>query len=90
MSYQVVWLDDAFADLWNVWQTSTKSERPSVIQAAKEFDVLAEHNPRHIGESRMSPQRIVFHGPLIITFEVNEREKQVIVQGVRHIQTSKP
>jgi hypothetical protein len=68
MSYRVVWLPDAEAELTSIWLAS--SERDAVNAAASQLDALIRLKPTEVGESRSQGRRIIFVRPLAAIYRV--------------------
>jgi hypothetical protein len=66
------------ADIW-----LAAADRTAVTQASAWLEQRLALQPLVLGESRASSvQRVAFHPPLGIEFEVIEDDKRVVVQGV--------
>ena len=80
MSYTVIWLESAEAELTELWLNA--SNRDQVTSAASEIDVRLRTNPEIEGESRSGERRILLVAPLGVTFEVNPEDRLVRVLEV--------
>jgi hypothetical protein len=80
MKYQILWDSTAEDELTAIWLAA--ADRTAVTRASAWLDLRLAIHPLELGESRASSvQRVAFHPPLGIEFEVIEDDKRVIVQG---------
>jgi hypothetical protein len=74
MKYEVLWDEQAEADLAAVWLAS--ADRQAVGRTATWFDYQLARSPLQLGESRKSTvHRLAFYAPLGIELEVIEDDK---------------
>lgn len=71
-------MDSAERELAEVWLTATN--RAVVTAAARSIDQLLKTSPESAGEAREGSRRILFSGPLAVTFEpsINDRVVRVL------------
>ena len=80
--FTVRWVRTALSELASLWVQSESAERAAITAATREIDRQLQHNPDLCGESRSKGQRILFVGPLGITFRVNRQRSEVRVLHV--------
>lgn len=78
MTFTVAWVDSAERELAEVWLTATN--RAVVTAAARSIDQRLRTSPESAGEAREGSRRILFSGPLAVTFEpsINDRVVRVL------------
>jgi len=81
--YTVVWKPDAEEDLASLWIAA--EDRAAITAAADRIDPLLRTDPDGVGESRSGNARIMFLGPLAITFRIVDEDRLVQVLSVRVI-----
>lgn len=62
------WHDGALDELADIWVAATPEERDKIEAAVKQMNDLLRRSPGDAGESRAGNQRVVFQGPLVVTF----------------------
>jgi hypothetical protein len=77
--FEVVWRQTALDHLASAWMRADSAMRQDITQATQEIDRQLKANPRELGESRASGQRIFFHPPLGVAFEVDVEHSLVRV-----------
>ena len=80
MTFTVVWLDSAASELADAWLTA--KDRAVVTAAARNIDQRLKDSPESAGEAREEIRRILFAGPLAVTFEVSINDRLVRVLDV--------
>lgn len=80
MTWQVIWVRKAEAELTRLWLHSADRERLST--AADELDRLLKRDPLAIGESREQNDRVAHVAPLGIEFRVYADDVRVEVLHV--------
>jgi hypothetical protein len=80
MTFTVVWLDSAASELAVAWLTA--KDRAVVTAAARNIDQRLRDSPESAGEAREGIRRILFAGPLAVTFEVSINDRLVRVLDV--------
>jgi hypothetical protein len=81
MSFTVVWKPAAERELAELWLAS--STRQEIRAAADSIDLQLARDPSNFGEEREGNQRIAIVVPLVVEFEVREKDRMVSVQAVR-------
>jgi hypothetical protein len=78
VTFTVVWLDSAASELAEAWLTA--NNRAVVTAAARNIDQRLRTSPESAGEAREGSRRILFSGPLAVTFEpsINDRVVRVL------------
>jgi len=77
MNYSVEWADAAEQQLAKVW--SDAKDKPAVNDAVDEIDRRLGRDPHSQGESRSGHKRILFMGPLVVLFYIDEKKREVTV-----------
>ena len=77
MKFQVVWLPDSEAEFTRLWLGGR--DREALQEAATRIDEQLASDPWNAGESRSGNERIVFNGPLAVSFAVIASEQEVRV-----------
>jgi len=79
--FTVIWRPSALNDLATAWVSS--GDRRMVTEAAERVDRLLSQKPGDQGESRPLNRRIMFERPLVVTYEILEADRTVVILGVR-------
>lgn len=77
--FQVVWDPNALDELAAAWLRADSTVRQAITDAVQAIDHQLESFPDQQGESRADNQRILFHAPLGIVFEVDVQSHLVWV-----------
>jgi plasmid stabilization system protein ParE len=85
MRYTVIWKPTAERQLTRIWLDA--EDRNAVRAAADEVDHQLADNPSEVGESRSGTLRVVFHGPLLISFHARHEDRLVYVVRVCRIRS---
>ena len=85
MNFTVIWFPQAEDDLTTAWLDSDRATRRAITAATNYIDRLLRANPLDVGEGREGIDRIVFHSPLAMVFEVLEDDRLVRVREVWRI-----
>lgn len=80
MTYTVIWVPAALAQLAALWNAATN--RDAVTKASHRIDRLLEVDPETAGEERPPSRRILFDPPLGVIFEVDLTAREVRVLSV--------
>jgi len=83
--YRVEWVDSAFDELANIWLSADEQSRTAITVAADSLEQQLKQEPHSIGESRDRGRRVCFAGPLVVTYEVQDRLRLVTVLHVRRL-----
>jgi hypothetical protein len=67
----------AMTPLRETWEIATDRLRKAILLASHRIDRQLYKNPHKRGESRDGRTRILFQGPLAVTFEVDDTNKVV-------------
>ncbi len=81
--FRVRWEERALRELTDLWTRADSMRRQAITGAAHHIDEKLRRRAADVGESRGSRQRILFVGPLVITFRVEEDEATASVLTVR-------
>jgi hypothetical protein len=81
MKYTVVTTTFAEYQLATIWLRAI--DRQYVTNAFDRIDSLLKNDPEKLGEPRPDGFRSLMVHPLIVTFEVNQDDRKVIVRSVR-------
>lgn len=77
MSFQVLWKPTAERALATLWTDSP--DRDAVADAADAIDRLLRDRPHDQGESRGGATRVMFEGPLGVSFDIDDGARTVHV-----------
>lgn len=80
MNYTVAWIGEAEEELAAMWVNAV--DRSVIAEAADSLDNQLARNPAAIGESRPNAQRIAYHLPLGIRFQILDDDRLVRVLAV--------
>ena len=80
MRFTVTWHPRAEQQLGELWLRSPN--RQQFAEAADAIDVMIAENPLAVGESRVGIARVLFVGPLAVTYDVFEADRRVVVLSV--------
>jgi hypothetical protein len=88
VKFTVVWKRNAENELAAIWLSEPSEGRRRVVNAARLVDRTLRFNPETVGESRSERRRVEFFGPLLVTFEVREPDRIVLVLSVHRVPDS--
>jgi hypothetical protein len=80
MTYTVIWIKSALAELAELWNNA--SDRQDVSNAANRIDLILRSNPYGHSESREENLRILLEPPLVVLFEISDADRMVTVRAV--------
>lgn len=77
MTYTVVWQASAEAELVRLWIAA--ADRGVISAAANEIDRALRRNPAQSGESRDANARILVVPPQVVSYEIREQDRLVVI-----------
>ncbi len=84
MKWTVIYRPDAADDLATIWLNA--SDRQAIADAANSIDKQLGTGPLTAGESRDGTSRILCEGPLVVFFDVDEKDRTATVWAVVHLE----
>ena len=81
MTYQVIWTEQALAELNEIWDTAFDKE--GIENTATRIDIELTYRPLEAGESRRPGTRVLVKQPLVVYFQIHSRLPEVLVVRVR-------
>jgi hypothetical protein len=87
--YRVTWLDSVTLELLRATARANSPLRDRILEAMSEIETLLQNDPDTAGESRGPRRRVLIHLPLSITFEIEQRSREVVVLEARVYQSRK-
>jgi hypothetical protein len=88
MIFTVTWSEWAEQQLAAVWIAS--SDRTAVVRASYEIDQTLTTDADTVGRRQSGNTRRYWHFPLAVEFEVNERDRTVVVVAVWELSAGSP
>ena len=83
MKFTVVWKPSAKRDLATLWEAA--EDWQAIAAAANGVQSQLTRAADRAGESREGDDRIIFKGPLAVTYRVSTTDRTAVVLQVRHI-----
>lgn len=80
MNFTVIWVQEAEDRLTKLWLAA--ADREAIARASDTIDRQLAVNPLGVGESRVSNFRVLFEGPLGVTYDTSEEDRRVKVWAV--------
>jgi hypothetical protein len=80
VSYTVVWIPEAEAEIARLWVES--SSRSLIAAAVDAMDAALRINPYDVGESRDGNRRLLIAWPLAASYVIKEQDRIVQVNKV--------
>lgn len=88
--FRVRWERRALNELALLWSQADSAVRQAIAPAAHEVDQRLQNDPHNEGESRSGGRRVLFVGPLVVLFRVEDDGQTVSVLQVRLSRRPRP
>lgn len=82
MKYTVVSTPLADLQLTEIWLKAANPQ--DVTDASDRIEALLRNDPDRLGELRRDGRRVIVLPPLIVTFDVIQDDRKVIVRSIRY------